>query len=194
MTPGTRFFLYGIAIAAVEEFISQGVLKESYFSWVFTVIPFAVFLLAARGVRGFLHRRWSGWQEPLLYYLVMGGIGLAVEWLVIGLAPWKDTTSPRWLVAAFHGGMFSFWGTVALAPLILLDERPEIAGLKRRFLGTFAACMIATYVLTLAAKIGGAGPDTLFLAGIGPLVITFLAMNVFYALYFRRCGRLRRTA
>jgi len=41
--PSTRkFFLYGIAIAGLEEFITQGVLKESYFLWVFTLIPFGV--------------------------------------------------------------------------------------------------------------------------------------------------------
>jgi len=193
-TPAKKFFLYGIAIAALEEFISQGVLKDSYFLWVFTLIPFAVFLVVARGVVAFLGRGGSRWRAPLLYYLVMGGIGLAIEWFIIGLSPWSDETSPRWLVAVFHAGVFSFWGTVALAPHILLDDRAEMAGLKRRFLCTFAACTTVTYTLTFAAKVGGAGKNAQFLASIGPLIVTFLAMNAFYAVYFRCCGRLRRTA
>jgi hypothetical protein len=120
-------------------------------------------------------------------------MGLAIEWFIIGLSPWSDKSSPRWLVALFHAGVFSFWGTVALAPYILLDDRPENARLKRRFLWTFAALMIVTYVLTFTAKVGGAGGDVQFLASIGPLTITFLTMNVFYGPYFRSCGTLRRT-
>jgi len=192
-TPAKNFFLYGMTIAALEEFISQGVLKGSCFLWVFTLIPFALFLVVARGVRAILRRRATGWRGPALYYLVTGGMGLAIEWFIIGLSPWSDQSSPRWLVALFHAGVFSFWGTVALAPYILLDDRPENARLKRRFLWAFAALMIVTYVLTFTAKVGGARGDAQFLASIGPLAITFLTMNVFYGLYFRSCGTLRRT-
>jgi hypothetical protein len=188
-TPARRFFVCGMAIAALEEFITQGVLKGSYFSWVFTLIPFAVFLVIAWYVRIALDRRAAGWRAGLSYYLVTGGLGLAVEWFVIGLSPWSDRTSPPWLIALFHAGVFSFWGTVALAPHLLLDDRPEWARLRRWFLGSFAALMGMTYVLTLTAKVTGAEEGVQFLASIGPLIVTFLTMNVFYALYFRSCGR-----
>jgi hypothetical protein len=115
-----------------------------------------------------------------------------VEWFVIGLSPWSDRTSPMALIAVFHAGMFSFWGTVALAPRILLDLRPQAAGLRRRFLIAFATLGAATYVTTFAAKIVGADRGAQFLATIGPVVITFLSMNVFYMQYFCVCGPRRQ--
>ena len=98
----TRFFLYGLAVAAIEEFITQGVLKESYVLWVFTLIPFAVFLVIAGCVRAVLHRLTAGWIAALLYYLAAGTIGLAVEWFVIGLSPWSDRASPWPLLVVFR--------------------------------------------------------------------------------------------
>lgn len=181
-----KFFLYGLAIAGLEEFISQGVLKGSYFLWVFTLLPFAVFLAVAGCVRA-LCRLVPGWRAVALYYLVSGAIGLAVEWFIIGLSPWSDRESPVVLIAVFHAGMFSFWGTVALGPHILLDARAEAAPFRRAFLWAFAALMAVTYVLTFAAKAAGAGKDVQFLASIGPIVLTFLALNAIYVPYFRSC-------
>ncbi len=180
-----KFFLYGIAIAACEEFITQGVLKDSYFLWIFTLIPFGVFLGIAGCMRAVLHKFTAGRRAAVLYYLAMGTIGLAVEWFLIGLSPWSDRTSPPLLIAVFHAGMFSFWGTVAFAPHVLLDSRPQTAKLRRRLLRTFTALIAATYVLTFAAKILAADQDAQFLASIGPVVVTFLTMNVFYVQYFR---------
>jgi hypothetical protein len=183
-----RFFLYGLAIAALEEFITQGALRESYFLWIFTLLPFAMFLAVAGCLWAVLHRLAAERLAVLLYYLAAGTIGLAVEWFLVGLAPWNDRDSPPVLVAVFHAGMFSFWGTVALAPRVLLDDRPQVAGLRRRFLIAFTALGAVTYALTFAAKIAAAEKDVQFLASIGPVVITFLMMNVFYAQYFRSCG------
>lgn len=182
-----KFFLYGLAIAGLEEFITQGVLKDSYFAWIFTLLPFAVFLGVAGCIWAAVHRFFPERPAAALYYLAAGAIGLAVEWFVIGLAPWKDRTSPPALVAVFHAGMFSFWGTVALAPRILLDPRPSAARLRRRFVIVFSALGGMTYAIVFAAKLAGANKDVQFLATIGPVVLTFLTMNVFYVLYFRRC-------
>ena len=179
-----KFFLYGLAIAALEEFITQGVLKESYFLWIFTLLPFAVFLGLAGCVWAVLHNFAAGWLAVVPYYLAAGTMGIAVEWFLIGLSPWSDRTSPAALIAVFHAGMFSFWGTVALAPRILLDSRPRVARLRRRFLRAFAFLGVVTYVLTFAAKIVAAENDAQFLASIGPIIVTFLTMNVFYVQYF----------
>ena len=184
-----KFFLYGITIAGFEEFITQGVLKESYFVWVFALIPFVVFLGIAGCIRAAVHRLSAGWRAATLYYAVTGGMGLAVEWFIIGLSPWSDRTSPLPLIIVFHAGMFSFWGTVALFPHFLLDCRPETTALQRRLRWTFAVLMAVTYVLTLTAKAVGAEQDTQFLASVGPVVVTFLTMNVFYVQYFRTCGQ-----
>jgi hypothetical protein len=109
-----------------------------------------------------------------------------VEWFIIGLSPWSDRSSPRLLIALFHAGMFSFWGTVALGPHILLDCRPETAAVQRRLQWTFAVLMAVTYGYTLTAK----AADTLReMASVWFVVATFLTMNVFYIQYFRACGR-----
>jgi hypothetical protein len=191
--PSTKkFFLYGLAIAGLEEFITQGVLKGSYFFWVFTLIPFVVFLGIAGCARAVLNKLVNGWRAATLYYAVTGGIGLAVEWFIIGLSPWSDRSSPPLLIALFHAGMFSFWGTVALAPHILLNCRPETAALQRRLRWTLGILMAVTYVLALTAKALGAPEGIQFSASIWPVVVTFLAMNVFYVQYFRSCGRSTR--
>lgn len=153
------------------------------------MIPFAVFLGIAGCVRAVLHKLVRGWRAATVYYGFAGGIGLAVEWFIIGLSPWSDQSSPLLLIALFHAGVFSFWGTVALAPHILLDRRPETAPLQRRLWWTFAVMMAVTYVLTFTAKAVGAPQGTQFLASVGPVVVTFLTMNVFYFQYFRTCGR-----
>jgi hypothetical protein len=179
-----RFFLYGLLIAGLEEFVTQGLLKDSCFLWIFTLIPFACFLLVAGCLRLIVNGSTTGRRAAALYYLYAGTVGLAVEWFIIGLAPWNDRTSPPLLIVAFHAGMFSFWGTVALGPHILLDVRAEAARPKRRFAIALAALMAATYAAALAAKLGGAGTDAQFLACVGPVVVTFLAMNVFHVQYF----------
>jgi hypothetical protein len=183
-----KFFAYGLGIAAAEEFITQGVLKDTYFLWVRTLIPFAVLLAGAWCAREIMTKHARGWRPVALYYLISGDMGLALEWFIIGLSPWKDTTSPIVLVALFHAGMFSFWGTVPLAPYILIDGRPEIASLKRRFVRTFAVLMGLTYVVTLGGKVAGVPKDLVFLASILLVISTFLTMNVFYVQYFRSCG------
>ena len=191
-----RFFAYGLLIAAAEEFLTQGLLKNSYILWIFTLIPFALFLLLASFLRWFIHRTARGWVAPLWYYILMGTVGLAVEWFIIGLTPWSDQTSPFLLIVLFHCGMFSFWGTVALGPHILLDDRLATAAARRAFARTLVALMVSSYMLALAARLTHASEAVQFLATIGPVVLTFLSMNGIYAWYFSCCSGLigQRTA
>ena len=71
-----------------------------------------------------------------------------------------------------------------------LDEFITQGVLKESyFVWTFAVLMAVTYVLTLTAKAVGAQQDTQFVASVGPVVVTFLTMNVFYVQYFRTCGQ-----
>jgi hypothetical protein len=119
----------------------------------------------------------------------MGGIGLSVEWFIIGLSPWSDTTSPLWAIIMFHTGMGSFWGTVAMAPHILLDPRTEVAAVRRWFRGSFTVAMVMTYILALVVTVADADGGVRFLVCIGSVILTFLAMNVFYLAYFWCLGK-----
>ena len=180
-TSDKKFFLYGLSIAASEEFLTQGVLKGSYFLWVFTLIPFALFLLAASCLRNTIRSTADLDGSPQrFYYVFTGALGLGVEWFIIGLSPWRDTTSPLLLIILFHAGMFSFWGTVAVGPYLLLDDRQVMVKIKRSFVSLFVVLMAITYVLTLAAKLSHASGNVQFLATIGPVILSFLTMNGVY--------------
>ena len=184
-----RFFQYGLSIAAAEEFLTQGLLKNNYTTWIFTLIPFGLFLIVASCLREFLHRRVCGWIAPLLYYISMGTVGLAVEWFIIGLTPWSDKTSPLPLIVLFHSGMFSFWGTVALGPHILLDDRDATVIVRRAFASTLVSWIVCSYILALGARFTRASDAVQFLFTVGPVVLTFLSMNGIYAWYFFCCRR-----
>lgn len=123
-----KFFLYALAIAGLEDFITQGVLKGSYVLWVFTSIPFVVFLGIAGCVRAFLHKMVKGRRAAMLYYVVTGGIGLAVEWFIIGLSPWSDRCSRRLLIALFHAAMFRFLRDRSPGPAHLARLSPGDSG------------------------------------------------------------------
>jgi hypothetical protein len=154
-----RFIAYGMPIAVLEEFISQGSLQESYFVlW----IPFPVLRVLAMAVRAVVFRNATRWLAPAYFYIVSGLIGLAVEWFVIGRATWNDKQAPLALIVVFRAGMFSFWGTVALGPHILLDARPETARIRRASAIALAAIMAGCYVRALTAKAKATGNDVLF--------------------------------
>jgi membrane glycosyltransferase len=98
-------------------------------------------------------------------------------------------TSPLLLILLFHSGMFSFWGTVALGPHVLLDDRVEAATVRRAFTSTLVALLMCSYMLALAARLIHASEAAQFLATVGPIVVTFLSMNGIYAWYFFCCRR-----
>lgn len=194
MASRTWFFLYGLSISAAEEFLTQGLLRDAYVSWIFTLIPFAIFLTLAYYLRKIIHRYKREWIAILLYYVTMGSVGIAVEWFIIGLAPWRDRTSPLMLVVLFHIGMFSFWGTVALGPHILLDDRVAFAKIRRTFAKTLVSFLSCTYVMAVTARLLGASAAIQFLFTVGPIILAFLSMNGIYAWYFANCQRLCRTS
>ena len=183
--------MYGLSIAAAEEFLTQGLLQNVYFVWIFTLIPFGLFLIVASCLRNFCQRSANSGVAPLLYYIVMGALGLAVEWFIIGLAPWRDKSSPLLLIVLFHSGMFSFWGTVALGPHILLDDRVAMAKVRRVFAVALVALLVCSYMLAFVARLNRASDAAQFTATVGPVVLTFVSMNGIYAWYFVCCRRAR---
>jgi hypothetical protein len=177
-----KFVLLGLLVAGLEEFITQGVLKNSYGGWIIpTLIAFLPFLLIMVVVAWWLNRRLREWVAALIYYLVAGGIGLALEWFVIGLAPWRD---PHILQVPFQLGMFSFWATVAFAPRLLLDRRDALSRIRRAYQIALIFLTAAVYACTLSAP-----REHRFPAGIASVLIAFLLLNVFHFLYLRALAR-----
>src|SRR5262245_54136745 len=146
-----RFYLLGFTIAALEEFITQGVLKNNLRGWIIpTIIAFVPFLAIVRSIGQFLDRRLSQYRAALTYYLAAGGIGLAVEWFAIGLSPWSRPEAQPLAMFLLQMGMFSFWSSVAFAPRLWLDQRDFVAAVRRPFQWFFVLGMGVIYGIIFA--------------------------------------------
>ena len=180
---GGRFCAIGMTVVLLEEFISQRVLKHTLFGWIIpTLLAFIPFLIASASVHKALRKKISRRNRlELLYYMIAGGTGLTIEWFLIGLSPWTGAsgTDPI-LMTAFQLGMFSFWGSVAFVPRIMIDKRTVVVGLVKwlkRFLATgFAIIYFVTF---------GSARQSQFAAGIISILIFFLVLNAFYYRYIR---------
>src|SRR5215510_2318565 len=158
-----RFCLIGMTVASLEEFISQGVLKRSVVGWIIpTIIAFLPFLVGTAIIHGLLQRRlWNGNRLELSFYTVSGGIGLMVEWFLVGLSPWNSFGADPLVSTVFQLAMFSFWGSVAFVPRILQDKRLTVAGLVKQLKRSLIAGFAIIYFLTFLV-----GRQAQFIAGI----------------------------
>ena len=182
--PASKFLLVGLLVAGLEEFITQGVLKNSYAGWILpTIVAFLPFLLIVRCVGEILMRRLSESGAILIYYLTAGGIGLLVEWFLIGLSPWRDPGAPALLMLIFQLGMFSFWGGVAIAPQLILDKRDSVSRVRKSYLRFLIGGMAVIYGLTFLVP-----EKARFLTSIVSVLATFLGLNLFYFQYIRAFG------
>lgn len=189
MTLKPKFLLIGLFIAFLEEFITQGVLKRSLLGWIVpTVFAFLPFLVAVHLIRNVLHSRMAKPRSVLAHYVVAGGIGLGIEWFIIGLSPWSNLSVDPLLMLIFQLGMFSFWGTVGFAPELLLDQWAPVARVRKwygRFLvAGFAFIYLVTFSTPREAQFG---------AGIGSVLLVFISMNAFYLMYIRTLTRHDKT-
>lgn len=109
-------------------------------------------------------------------YLLFGSLGLAVEWLLLGNAPVLDLLQP-----IVQPGMFTFWGTMMLAPR-LLREPPAFAALQRaslRYFMTFSVLYLLVALVVPREKGGIFFGFIIFSAG-------YTGLNVYYRRYFRQ--------
>lgn len=189
MNPASKFYFIGFGVAALEEFITQGVLKNNLTAWIIpTFVAFLPFLFIVRTAGKLFDRCLSTANAAIAYYLTAGGIGLAVEWFLIGLSPWNNPSGQYLAMSVLQIGMFSFWCGVAFAPRLLLDERESVSKIRIRFTRFLISGIAVIYLVTWAA------PKSLrFPAGIGSVILAFTAMNGFYFQYFRTL-RLRENA
>jgi len=181
LRPAFRFYLIGFTIAALEEFITQGVLKNTLGGWIIpTIIAFLPFLIIVRSIGQFLDRRLSEHRAVLSYHLIAGGIGLAVEWFLIGLSPWSKPDGQPLAMLVLQVGMFSFWSAVAFVPRILLDNRDFVSPVRGRILLLLMLGMALIYGITFLVP-----QEAQFPASIASVLVTFISLNFFYLQYFR---------
>ena len=181
MKPIFRFCLLGLLVAFLEEFITQGVLKRSLLSWIIPAfIAFVPFLIIAKLIGGHLDKKMKSGLAATAYYLVSGGIGLMIEWFLIGLSPWSSSGSNPLLMLVFQAGIFSFWGSVAFAPRLLLDKRKAVVVLRKWYKRFLTVGFVTTYILTLTAS-----RQTQLIVGITSVILVFVSLNMFYFRYVR---------
>jgi hypothetical protein len=176
-----RFLLIGLLIAFLEEFITQGVLRRNLLGWIVpTLVAFLPFLLSLLVIRGLLRKRMAEPHAVLAHYLAAGGIGLAIEWFVIGLSPWSNPAADPLLMSIFQLGIFSFWGSVGFAPELLLDHRERFARVRIWFRRSLVAGFAMIYLITLSAP-----REAQFGTGIASVLLVFILLNGFYFRYMR---------
>lgn len=170
------FVLFGLAFAVPGEVLNQVLARGHPRAFLSTMFSYSVLL-----VIGFFVNRTIGRilrnqaRARLTLYLLFGSLGLMVEWFLLGNAP---VLSPLQVIT--QSGMFTYWGTMMLAPC-LLREPAGFAALKRTFVRFFGACSLL-YLLVAGivprAKGGIFFAFVIFAAGTA-------ALNVFYVKYFR---------
>ena len=180
-----KFYLVGLVVAFLEEFITQGILKKNLVAWIIpTLIAFVPFLTVARQIGKVLQGKKIESRATAYYYAISGAIGLMIEWLVVGLSPWSNPVANPLLTIIFQLGIFSFWGSVAFAPRLLLDERDSVARLRTWYKRFLALGFASIYLLTSLAP-----SDAKFVVGIGSVLATFIPLNLFYFKYVRVLGK-----
>jgi hypothetical protein len=170
------FILLGLLLAAPGEVLNQILARHDVRAYRVTMTSYSV-LLFVGFFAGKLIARIIKQQARamMIYYLVFGSLGLAVEWLLLGNAPSVD---PFQVIT--QPGMFTFWGTMLLGPRLIMEPAGSPA-LRRSFLGFFAA-FSAIYLLVAALIPRNHG-------GIFFGFIIFAAgstwLNYFYLKYFK---------
>jgi hypothetical protein len=184
-----RYFTFlgvGSFFATVEEFLTVVVLRNDVASYVFTLLVlFPVFLTFVWLSSRFIDKRIERPAvQAIVHFFVYGGVGLAIEWFLIGLSPWSNPNANPVLMLIFQLGMFSFWATVAFAPRLFLDPHDRARSVRRAILRFYIPYFAAVYVIGLSA------PAEWKFGTIIPLVLLgYLFLNVFYVRYFLQLFR-----
>jgi hypothetical protein len=170
------FVLFGLALAAPAEVLNQVLARGNPPAFLNTMISYFVLLVIGYFVNQALARHFHRRARArLTLYLLFGSLGLMVEWFLLGNAP---VLSPLQLIT--QSGMFTYWGTMMLAPC-LLREPADFAGIKRkfvRFFGAYSLLYLLVAGIVPRAKGGIFFAFVIFAAGTAGL-------NVFYVKYFR---------
>lgn len=168
------FVALGLFVAAPGEVLNQILARHNLRAFGTTMVSYTMLLVFGFFMARAIGRLFRPSRARLIHYLLFGSLGLMVEWFLLGNAPVLDILQ---LIA--QPGMFSYWGTMLLAPLLLME--PGLTDLKKSFL-RFFTLMSLTYLLlatVLPKERGG-----IFLAFVVFAAGT-TALNFFYFRYFR---------
>jgi hypothetical protein len=169
------FMLLGWLTAVPGEILNQVMSRRNPGAFWTTLGSYGVLLIF-----GFFTGQWlfrvmkSRACAALVQYLLFGSLGLSVEWFLLGNTPVLDL-----LQLVVQPGMFTYWGTMLLAPW-LLQEPAIFAGLKRAF-GVYFATFSTLYLLVaglLPREQGGIFIGFIIFSGGN------VGLNYYYGRYF----------
>jgi hypothetical protein len=103
-----------------------------------------------------------------------------IEWFLIGLVPWGS--GHPILMFMLQLGIFSFWGSVAFAPRILMDSREKIIHFKQGF----KRILIFGYTLIYFIALTTTPIEKRFGYTISAVILFFLALNIVYYKYLKK--------
>lgn len=168
------FVILGLLFAAPGEVLNQILARHNVQAFRSTMVSYAVLLVVGFFVGKGISRIFGKFKARLLYYLLFGFLGLMVEWFLLGnapvLEPFQIITQP---------GMFTYWGTMLLAPLLMQDL--DFAPWRKSFLWFFASFSLLYLLVALVVPKEKGGiyfGFILFAAGT-------TALNWFYVKYFK---------
>lgn len=146
------FVAIGSAFAAVEEFLTVVVLRHDVPSYLFTLLVlFPSYLTLVYLVGRALDRLAPHHPaRALIQLLASGGVGLLLEWTLMGLSPWSNPAANPLVMLVFQLGMFAFWATVATAPRAFLDHSKPGRDARRRILRFYVPYFALVYVVGLS--------------------------------------------
>jgi hypothetical protein len=169
------FILLGLLAAVPGEVLNQILSRRDLGAFWKTLVSYSVLLLLGHFIGKLICRATgSKARAVIVHYLLFGSLGLSVEWLLLGNAPVLD-----WLQLVVQPGMFTFWGTMLLAPW-LLQESAAFAPLQRAFVKYFVS-FSAVYLL-----VGGLVPREkggIFFAFI-IFAAGYVGLNYYYWRYY----------
>jgi len=173
MSRFVKFLLTGLAFAAPGEFLTCFFIKLSADAFAGALILYSLILVFAylldRLIDGAFRSKTAA---DLVYFLVVGAVGLMSEW-AIGNTPWGN---PR----ASQFSMFMYHVTTYFMPRLFLDPRGWVAGIRKAILWYSIPCFTAVLVTALLLP----QPFRLFWLVILTFYMGYNLLLIFYLWYF----------
>ena len=173
------FILTGVVTAALGEFVYSVMLRGDWGNLLGSFVFNSLYLLGVYIFRQVLLRLvHHPLTVNLLYYFLLGGAGLMVEWFQIGNSPWGNPD-------ASQVGMFAYWTAMVMAPLLFTRQAVDPARIRRAYSLYFAVFAAVALGVGYAIPPGG----WRYAAGVWLVVFGYFGMTVFWVQYLRHVNQ-----
>ena len=181
-----RFLAIGVIVAATEEFLTVVVLRGDLLAFLLAIfLLFPIFLTISYFVGRRLDRAdIADPRREVIYLVLLGMLGLMVEWFLIGLSPWSNPDAPAVLMCGFQFGMFSFWAGVAYLPRLFSQPEAQRAAIR----GSILRFLLPYFLLVYLAAFTIPQPLKSWLVII-LIIFGFEFLHLFYLRYFLYLSR-----